>query len=52
MRIGEPLRVNDLPDSPDGWREASVRLMEAIEVLVASLRPAVPDRRRPKRRAA
>ena len=52
VRIGEPLRLDDLPDSPDGWREASVRLMDAIEVLVASLRPAVPDRRRPKKRAA
>lgn len=52
VRIGDPLRLDDLPDSPDGWREASVRLMDAIEVLVASLRPAVPDRRRPKKHAA
>lgn len=52
VRVGEPMDVSGRPDSTDDWRAVSERLTEAIEVLVASLRPAVPDRRRPKRRAA
>lgn len=51
-RIGEPMHVSGDPDSPDAWREISRRVMEEIAVLVASLRPAVPDRRRPARPAA
>jgi 1-acyl-sn-glycerol-3-phosphate acyltransferase len=51
-RIGEPMEVSGDPGSTDDWRTVSDRLTEAIEALVASLRPAVPDRRRPKKRAA
>jgi hypothetical protein len=46
------MEVSGDPGSTDDWRTVSDRLTEAIEALVASLRPAVPDRRRPKKRAA
>lgn len=52
VRIGEPLPMSGLSDDPEGWRIAGDRLMEEIGRLVASLRPVVPDRRRPKKRAA
>ena len=52
VRVGEPMTVSGDPASPDDWRLVSERLTEAIEVLVASLRPVVPDRRRPKKRTA
>lgn len=52
VRIGEPMEVRGDPSSPEDWQKVSERLTETIEALVASLRPAVPDRRRPKRRAA
>lgn len=52
VRIGEPMRVAGDPDSPDDWHKVSESLMDEIEVLVASLRPAVADRRRQKRSAA
>ena len=52
VRIGDPLALTGFDDTPDGWRAASVRLTEATEALVASLRPAITDRRRPKKRAA
>ena len=45
VRIGEPLRVAGDPQSPSDWREVGRQVMDAIDVLVASLRPAVPDRR-------
>jgi 1-acyl-sn-glycerol-3-phosphate acyltransferase len=51
-RVGEPLDVTGDPSDPAAWRTLSRRLMEEIAVLVASLRPAIPDRRRPKKRAA
>ncbi len=52
VRVGEPMEISGDPRSTDDWRLVSERLTEAIEVLVASLRPAIPDRRRPKKRAA
>ena len=52
VRIGEPLDLSGITDDPQGWKEAGRRVMEEIGVLVASLRPAVPDRRRPGKRAA
>ena len=48
VRIGEPLNVSGDPDSPDAWAAAGSKIMDAISVLVASLRPVVPDRRRKK----
>lgn len=52
VRVGEPMRVDGDVDSTDDWRRVSDELMAEIERLAASLRPAVPDRRRPKRTAA
>ena len=46
-RIGEPVDVAGDADSPDDWRKLSEEIMERIGALVASLRPVVPDRRRP-----
>jgi 1-acyl-sn-glycerol-3-phosphate acyltransferase len=52
VRIGEPMPVSGDVDSTEDWRRISESLMDEIERLVASLRPAVPDRRRPKKKAA
>lgn len=52
VRVGEPLQLKGDPDSPESWQSVGETVMEAIEVLLASIRPAVPDRRRPKKRAA
>jgi 1-acyl-sn-glycerol-3-phosphate acyltransferase len=52
VRIGEPMRVEGDIDDPGSWDRAGAQIMDAIGVLVASLRPAVPDRRRPKKKAA
>lgn len=51
-RIGTPIELAGDPSSPEAWREGGRRIMEEISVLVASLRPVVADKRRPKRRAA
>jgi 1-acyl-sn-glycerol-3-phosphate acyltransferase len=50
-RVGEPLNFSG-ESNPENWRRVTSDVMDAISVLVASLRPAVPDRRRPNRRAA
>jgi 1-acyl-sn-glycerol-3-phosphate acyltransferase len=52
IRVGEPMRVSGDPDSPEDWKRVGAEVMDRIAVLLASLRPAVPDRRRPKRSAA
>lgn len=52
IRVGAPLRLKGDPDSPEDWRRAGAEVMAAIARLTAALRPAVPDRRRPRRRAA
>jgi 1-acyl-sn-glycerol-3-phosphate acyltransferase len=52
VRVGEPLEVQGDPSSPEDWKKVGARLMESIEALVASLRPAIPDRRKLKKRAA
>ena len=51
-RVGEPMRLTGDPTSPEAWEAAGEQIMDRIAVLLASLRPAVPDRRRPKRSAA
>ena len=51
-RIGRPMEVSGDPESHDNWKDLSTRLMEEIGVLLAGIRPAVADRRKPKRRAA
>jgi 1-acyl-sn-glycerol-3-phosphate acyltransferase len=52
VRVGEPMHVHGDPDSRDDWRRVMAEVMDRISLLVASIRPAVPDRRRPKRRSA
>ena len=52
VRIGHPMEMNGSPDSPDDWKRCGEAVMDQIARLVASLRPAVPDRRRQKRTAA
>jgi 1-acyl-sn-glycerol-3-phosphate acyltransferase len=47
-RIGTPLRVRGDPRSLDDWNKVSEQVMDAIGVLVAGLKPALPDRRKPK----
>jgi 1-acyl-sn-glycerol-3-phosphate acyltransferase len=51
-RIGEPMKLTGDPNSPEDWAKAGEAIMDRIAVLLASLRPAVPDRRRPKKSAA
>lgn len=52
VRFGEPLEVSGDSQSPSDWRRVGQEVMEAVEVLLASLRLAVPDRRRPRDSAA
>ncbi len=52
IRVGKPMEVTGEPDNRDDWKRLGFEVMNEISVLLASLRPAVPDRRRPKRRAA
>ncbi len=52
VRIGKPIEVAGDHKSREDWTRVGDRLMDEIGILVASLRPAVPDRRRPKKRAA
>lgn len=52
VRVGEPMHVHGDPRSRDDWQRVMAKVMEKITLLVASIRPAVPDRRRPKRRSA
>lgn len=53
VRIGRPMQVEGDIARPETWDSAGEQIMDAISVLVASLRPAVPDRRRrPKSEAA
>lgn len=48
VRIGTPLDLTGRSDDPESWRIAGKELMSEIDVLVASLRPLVPDIRRPR----
>ena len=51
-RVGDPLRVAGDPASPEDWERVGREVMAEIARLLASLRPAVPDRRRPLRKKA
>ena len=51
-RVGEPFHVSGDATSPEDWARVGDEVMDAIGRLLASIRPAVPDRRRPKRSAA
>lgn len=49
VRIGEPMKLEGRPDSPEDWKRCGEIVMDKVAQLVASLRPAVADRRRPKK---
>lgn len=46
--IGPPLTVTGHPDSPDDWLRVGAELRRELQALVDSLRPMIPDRRRPR----
>ncbi|MDP9068878.1 MAG: 1-acyl-sn-glycerol-3-phosphate acyltransferase [Actinomycetota bacterium] len=52
VRVGQPMKMTGDPSSTDDWRRCGEIVMGEIARLVASLRPAVPDRRRTRKRAA
>ncbi len=52
IRVGDPLDVSGDPRSRDAWAETGEKLMSAISNLLSGLRADLPDRRRPKKKAA
>jgi 1-acyl-sn-glycerol-3-phosphate acyltransferase len=52
VRVGEPITPTGDPNSQADWMRLGASVMEQISMLVASLVPAVQDRRRPKKSAA
>ncbi len=52
VRVGHPMEMMGDASSSEDWQRCGEQVMVEIARLVASLRPAVPDRRRTKRRAA
>lgn len=51
VQIGEPMSFGDRANTIEAWRKVGAEIMDRIAVLVAGLRPIVPDRRRPKKAA-
>lgn len=51
-RVGDPMSFAGRSDVPDDWHRVASEIMDQISLLLASIRPAVPDRRRPKKAAA
>lgn len=52
VRIGSPITFDGDRSSSSDWESVGTEVMSEIGRLVASLRPVVPDRRRPKKAAA
>jgi 1-acyl-sn-glycerol-3-phosphate acyltransferase len=52
VRIGKQVPIEGDFNTPSDWRNAGKTIMEAVSLLVAGIRPSVPDRRRPKNPAA
>ncbi len=52
VRIGSALDVSGDPASPAAWAETGEKLMSAIGHLLSGLRTELPDRRKPKKKAA
>ncbi len=52
VRVGKPMTFAGRSDSPEEWHRVAGEIMDEISLLLASIRPAVPDRRRPKKAAA
>ena len=51
-RVGRPLRLAGDPSSPEAWERAGAQIMDRIAVLLANIKPTIPDRRRRLRRSA
>ena len=51
VRVGDPMHFGGRPNIPEEWHRVTEEVMDEIALLVASLRPAIPDRRRPRRAA-
>ena len=51
VRFGKPMTFAEHIDTPRAWLNAGHEIMDEIRALLAGLRPLVPDRRRPRRRA-
>jgi len=52
VRFGEPVEFRGDPDSAEEWAEAGEAITNRIAELVASIKPLIPDRRRPKKTGA
>lgn len=52
VRVGKPRILTGDHNSPEDWHRSMEIVMEDIAQLLAGLRPAVPDRRRPKKKRA
>lgn len=50
-RVGRPMSFEGRSGTPEEWHRVASEIMDEISVLVASIRPAVPDRRRSKKAA-
>ena len=51
-RVGRPKFFTSRdPENPEEWRRVAAEIMDEISLLLASIRPAVPDRRRPRKAA-
>ena len=51
VRVGEPISYEGDPSSREDWQRLGDELAREMGSLIASLRPIVPDRRRPKKAA-
>ena len=51
IRVGEARTFTGRSNSPEEWHRVAGEIMNEISLLVASIRPAVPDRRRPRKAA-
>ncbi|HEU4480770.1 MAG TPA: lysophospholipid acyltransferase family protein [Actinomycetota bacterium] len=52
VRIGDPMQLSGDMHDPAAWADVGATVMTEIGRLLASLRPVVPDRRRPSKKAA
>ncbi|HVF53194.1 MAG TPA: lysophospholipid acyltransferase family protein [Actinomycetota bacterium] len=52
VRVGEPMPVEGDLEDRGSWDGLGAAVMERIALLLASLRPVVPDRRRPLKKSA
>lgn len=51
VRVGTPKSYAGRSNAPEEWHRVAGDIMDDISLLLASIRPAVPDRRRPKKAA-